>query len=53
MAEKDTWAQMKAGFKKKAKAARKDLAKHTKKGKKGSGSIDSKMGSLLKGNGKI
>ena len=50
MAEKDTWAKMKAGFSKKAKKARKDLSKHTKKGK---GSIDSKMGSILKGNGKI
>ena len=53
MAEKDTWAQMKAGFKKKAKAARKDLAKHTKKGKGSKTSIDSRMGNTLKGNGKI
>ena len=50
MAEKDTWAKMKAGFSKKAKAARKDLAKHTKKGK---GSIDSQMASKIKGQGKI
>ena len=50
MAEKDTWAQMKAGFSKKAKAARSDLAKHTRIGK---GSIDSQMGGKLKGNKKI
>ena len=35
MAEKDTWAKMKAGCSKKAKAASKDLAKQTKGGKKG------------------
>ena len=50
MGKSDTWAQMKAGFSKKARAARKDLAKHTKRGK---GSIDSQMGGKLKGKGKI
>jgi len=50
MAKSDTWAKMKAGFSKKAKAARKDLAKHTRKGK---GSIDSQMSGKLKTHGKI
>jgi len=51
MAKKDTWATMKEGYSKKAKAARKDMAKHTKG--KGKASIDSKMGGILKGKGKI
>ena len=51
MAKKqDTWAKMKAGFQKKARAARKDLSKHTKLGK---GSIDGQMGGRLKNHGKI
>ena len=50
MVKKNFWSDMKSGFKKKAKAARKDFGKHVRRG---SGSIDSKMGGKLKNHGKI
>ena len=50
MPKKNVWDKMKSGFKQKARGARKDFSQHMKIGK---GSIDSRMGGKLKGNGKI
>lgn len=50
MVKKNFWADMKSGFKKKSKAARKDFGKHTRGSK---GSIDTQMGGKLSKGAKI